>query len=177
MKMKVVAEATALPLCEACCSPFERQRATKRFCSKVCQNNSQRGSRKVEDSLDEAQRSSRHYSRAKWLAHDLYTSPPHMRLGFMAKIIEAARGRDAQLRSILTDPVLLSAGKEDRGLFHRKAPLTYKTISQAADAYCRRFWMHGVKDVIYKECPEPDTGESCRRLTTSTPIRGNLLVD
>lgn len=160
MKAEAVAEEPARPLCEACGAPFERQRSTKRFCSGRCQNNSQRGSRRIADSPEEAQRSSRHYSRAKWLAHDLYSKAPRNRLSFMAEIIEAARDHDAQLRSILSDPVLLSAGREDRGLFHRRAPLTYKTIAQAADAYCRKFWGHGVKAVIYRKCPDPDTGET-----------------
>lgn len=159
-----------LPQCEACASPFQPQRSTRRFCSKACQNNSQRGSRKIVESPTEAQRSARHYQRAKWLAHDLYTIPPNMRLGFIAKIIKAAREHDAQLRSILTDPTLLSAGIADRGLFHRKAPLTYKTIAQAANAYCRRFWGYGIKAVIYNNCPEPETGEVGGGLTTSTLI-------
>ena len=77
----------------------------------------------------------------------------------MASLIDAARTSDAQLRSILTDPLLLSASRETPGLFFRRCPSSYKTISQAADSYCRKFWGHGVRTVIYDRCPEPETGE------------------
>lgn len=66
---------------------------------------------------------------------------------------------DAQLRNILSDPKMLGAGRQDKGMFHRRAPGTYKTIAQAADAYCRKFWGHGVCAVIFKRCPEPEVGE------------------
>jgi hypothetical protein len=147
---------TTCPKCEV---SFLPARSNQQYCTPSCQKNGVRGSRKATESPTEAGRSGRHYQRAKWLAHDIYGLPPNQRLGFMAKLIEAAREHDTQLRSIFTDPVLLSAGREDRGLFHRKAPLTYKTIAQAADAYCRKFWGYGVRRVIYKECPEPETGE------------------
>lgn len=145
--------------CPKCGAEFMPARSNQTYCSTPCRKNATRGSRKTTDSNDERQRSSRHYNRARWLAHDLYALPSNKRLGFMAELIDAAREHDAQLRSILTDPVLLSAGREDKGLFHRRAPSSYKTIAQAAHAYCRKFWGHGVKDVIYRRCPDPETGE------------------
>lgn len=149
--------------CPKCGVDFLPARSNQRYCSRECQKattrNTARGSRKTTESNEERQRSARHYNRARWLAHDLYALPPNTRLGFMAELIEAAREHDAQLRSILTDPVLLSAGREDKGLFHRRAPSSYKTIAQAAHAYCRKFWGHGVKDVVYRRCPDPETGE------------------
>jgi hypothetical protein len=68
----------------------------------------------------------------------------------MAEIIEAAREHDGQLRSILTDPTLLGERARRDGK---------KNIAKAADAYCRKFWGHGVRAVIYQRCPEPPTGE------------------
>lgn len=153
-----------LLLCPHCGEEFSPKRTNQNYCIPTCQKNGSRGSRKIADSNEERHRSSRHYNRARGLAFELYTRPLHLRLGFMAELIEAARDHDAQLRSILTDPILLSAGREDKGLFHRRAPLTYKTISQAAHAYCRKFWGHGVKDVVYKRCPDPETGESTSTL-------------
>ncbi|MFN3723675.1 MAG: hypothetical protein ACK4VZ_11565 [Paracoccaceae bacterium] len=89
----------------------------------------------------------------------------------MAALIDAARVHDAQLRNILSDPRLLGAGREDRGLFHRRAPGTYKTIAQAADAYCRKFWGHGVCAVIFARCPEPETGELDGTEATESRLR------
>lgn len=146
-------------LCPSCQRPFRQRRGNQRFCSRPCQKNATRGSRKVADSFEEKRRSHVHYNRAMWLAHDLYSTRPDQRLGLVASLIEAARTHDAQLRSILTDPTLLNASPDDPGLFFRRCPYTYKTISQAANAYCRKFWGHGVSDVIYKRCKEPDTGE------------------
>jgi hypothetical protein len=93
------------------------------------------------------------------LAAWLYTTPPRDRLGLMSTLIKAAREHDTVLRNILTDPRLLSASPIiDKRLFFRKAPASYRTIAQAADAYCRKFWGHGVKDVVSNKCPEPPTG-------------------
>lgn len=146
-------------LCPSCCNPFQPQRSNQRYCSRPCQKNASRGSRTVADSWEERHRSSAHYTRALRLAYDIYTLRPDKRLGFMASLIDAARTSDAQLRSILTDPLLLSASRETPGLFFRRCPSSYKTISQAADSYCRKFWGHGVRAVIYGRCPEPATGE------------------
>lgn len=152
-------ECPAPDLCPACLTKFTRQRRNQQFCSRDCQKNASRGSRKVSDSWEAKRRSHAHYSRALWLAHDLYTSPPNQRLGFMAEIITAARTHDAQLRGILTDPRLLCASRDSPGLFFRRCPASYKTIAQAADRYCRKFWGHGVRPVIFNRCPEPETGE------------------
>jgi len=157
--------------CPSCMKDFDRanRRADARFCSRTCQRNSARGIRTVAESPELRRRTSEHYSRAKQLAADLYALAPFERLGGMAALIEEARTKSAQLRNILSDPKLLGAGREDRWLFHRRAPGTYKTISQAADAYCRMFWGHGVADVAFKRCPEPETGEADG--TDATDIR------
>lgn len=148
--------------CPTCLQDFDRanRRADARYCSRTCQRNSARGTRTVADSPELRRRTAEHYRRAKQLAVDLYALAPFERLGGMAALIEEARTKCAQLRNILSDPKLLGAGREDRLLFHRRAPGTYKTIAQAADAYCRMFWGHGVVDVIFKRCPEPETGET-----------------
>ena len=141
------------------------------FCSRSCQKNSSRGTRSVAESQELRRRASDHFSRARWLAHDLYALPPSERFGMMAKLIDAARTHDAQLGNILADPNLLAAGREDRGLFHRRAPGTYKTIAQAADAYCRKFWGNSVKAVICNRCPEPETGEVAKTQTPDIRLR------
>jgi hypothetical protein len=108
-----------------------------------------------------------------WLCYDLYRMPPGKRLGFMATIIEAAREHDGQLRVILTDPKLL--GAEWRAGIGKHYPYCcnpeVKNIAKAANAYCRKFWGHGVKAVVYKKCSEPPTGEVMATLPAQSALR------
>jgi len=110
--------------CSSCGLDFDRanRRRDAIFCCRSCQKNSSRGTRSVAESQELRRRASDHFSRARWLTHDLYALPPSERLGMMAKLIDAARTHDAQLRNILSDPKLLGAGREDRGLFHPPTP-------------------------------------------------------
>lgn len=100
-----------------------------------------------------------HYDKAIRLAETLYTMDPSFRLAFMSDLIKLARDGERKLRNILTDPVFLGARPSDEGLFFRRSPASYRTIAQAADAFCRRFWGAGVKSVVTGECPEPPSGE------------------
>ncbi|MBZ4023462.1 hypothetical protein CKO11_13445 [Rhodobacter sp. TJ_12] len=94
------------------------------------------------------------------LAERLYTLPPSQRLGYMQTLIEEARsGASPRLRRVLTMPKLLRASREDRHLFWRRSPESYRTIAQAADRYCRKFWGAGVVAVVRGKVPEPPTGE------------------
>lgn len=145
--------------CPTCRQGFTPRRRDARFCRPLCQQKAARGPRTVTDSPTARDRSARHYATARELAAQLYSLPPDQRLGFMAEVVAAARGGDGKLRAILTDRALLCATKDHRSLFPRRAPGVYFTIAQAADRYCRRFWGHGVKAVVYGEAPEPPTGE------------------
>ena len=157
-------DATGLfPCCPRCGMSFEPRRKDQKFCQRACakaaSRNASRGSRSVADSWSERARCRKHNRRAMELAAWLYTTPPAERLGLMQELIEAAREYDAQLRGVLTDPRLLRASPQEPWLFFRRSPGAYKTISQAADAYCRKFWGAGVATVVHRRCPEPPTGE------------------
>lgn len=150
--------------CPKCEGPFIRARSNQKYCSNRCAKaatrNAARGPRTVADSPELRLRSRRHYGRAMDLAETLYGAPVGERLGIMADLIQAARDHDAELRNILTDPRLLSASpREELHLFFRRSPQSYRTIAQAANAYCQKFWGQGVKAVVADRCPEPPTGE------------------
>ena len=157
------AETAAAPACPHCSTTFAPRRKNQKYCSQPCQkaasHNTARGPRTVAHSPDLRLRSKKHYDTAKRLAEKIYTAPPNKRLGLMSDLIKLARGGDLKLRNVLTDPKLLRASPDDAGLFFRRAPASYRTISQAADAYCRMFWGEGVRAVVTGQCPEPPTGE------------------
>jgi endogenous inhibitor of DNA gyrase (YacG/DUF329 family) len=149
--------------CPKCGLKFVPARSNQMFCSRPCAKaatrNTARGSRNVAESQELRRRAKSHNSRAMGLAAWLYTTPPRDRLGLMSTLIKAAREHDTELRNILTDPRLLSASPlRDKRLFFRKSSGSYRTIAQAANAYCRMFWGHGVKGVVGNKCQEPPTG-------------------
>jgi hypothetical protein len=154
-------DAKVLADCPTCHKGFLPKRNNQSYCSKGCQKNASRGSRLITDSPTERRRTHEHYNRAYWLGGDLYTLPPDKRLGFIAQIIEWARMGDASLRNILTDPKLLKPCKEHNYHHWRKRPKAYRTIAQAADAYCWKFWACSVREVVNNNFPEPATGEVC----------------
>jgi hypothetical protein len=131
-------------ICPTCKSSFEPKRSNQIYCAKSCQNNASRGTRQIEANA----RNRLHYRRALDLAELVYTAPIDQRLGIMKTILEAARDHDAVLRNILRYPGFLKASPEDRYLFHRRAPGSYRTISQAANAYCRKFFGLSVADYL-----------------------------
>jgi hypothetical protein len=133
--------ADTIILCPVCISSFEPKRSNQKYCTMSCQKNASRGSRAAEAKS----RNEKHYGRALDLAELIYTAPINQRLGIMKTILESGRGEDAFLRNILTDPKLLGAAPGDKHLFHRRCPSSYRTISQAADAYCRKFFGLSVK--------------------------------
>lgn len=155
---------TLQTICPKCATDFVQARSNQKYCSSRCAKaatrNVTRGPRTVADSPELRLRARRHYGRAMDLAETLYGAPVGERLGLMAALIKAARDHDAELRNILTDPRLLSASpKENLHLFYRRSPQSYRTIAQAAHAYCMKFWGQGVKAVVADRCPEPPTGE------------------
>jgi hypothetical protein len=101
----------------------------------------------------------RQRKRARELAATLFGIPPCERLGFMKTLIDAARSHDADLKSIFTDQTLLRASPNEPRLFHRRCPWTYRTISQAGNAYCRKFWNASVTEVDRGNVSEPETGD------------------
>ncbi|WP_092063768.1 hypothetical protein [Poseidonocella pacifica] len=109
----------------------------------------------------------RHCAIAAHLSASLYGAPPSERLGVMKRILDCATEQEvgfrgaylddrcdegrptapriwktspADLRRVLTDPKLLAASPTEANLFHRNAPGSYMTISQAANAYTQKFF-------------------------------------
>jgi len=96
------------------------------------------------------------------LAETLYARTlPIERLGFMEALVQIARsGQSPQMRRILTNPSLIYPDPSKAYLFHRRAPRSYCTISQAANRYCRASaWQAGVADVVRGDVSVPETGE------------------
>lgn len=128
-----------LNACPKCNEEFTPKRTNQQYCSSQCQKsasrNTARGPRDTEHQLANAY----HYSRALDLADLLYSAPIGDRLGIMKAILEAAIEHDSGLRRILTDPKLLRANPTEKHLFHRRASGSFKTISQAANAYTQKF--------------------------------------
>lgn len=147
-----MAASTEPRLCPTCGKGFVPRRKDARFCRPLCQQKSSRGPRTIKDSHAERDRNRRHYSRARELADDLYSLPPGQRLGYMRELIAAAREGNTDLRAILTDKAVMCGSS-------RYTPKGRLTIAQAADRYCRAFWGHDVKAVVYGKAPEPPTGE------------------
>lgn len=154
MSVNTAIVATSEATCPKCGKTFTRKRSNQRYCARSCQKaatrHAARGPRNGASSPEVRRLNYVHYMRARWLGHDLYQVKPSERLGFMATVIESARAHDGQLRGILTDPKLLREQSRADGRMN---------IAKAANAYCRKFWGHGVRDVVHKRCPEPPTGE------------------
>lgn len=147
--------------CPVCLSTFPATRPNKVYCSKKCQQNASRGPRNRFESLEERKRNQNHYGRARWLAVGLYQTKPEERLGYMKQLVDSARSGDAQLRNIFTDHKLLHPDNNERWLFYRNCPGQYKTISQAADLYCKKYMYAkgGIREVLRKDYIDPPTGE------------------
>lgn len=158
-------EAAHDPVCPVCKDVFQQNRSNKRYCSPKCRKQHHQKKdraekpRNAQKSPEVAAENRKQRERAKDLARNLYEMPPSCRLGYMKDLIEAARNRDASLRSIFTNPNLLNANRSQPWLFHRRCSVTYMTISQAANEYCKRFWDSSVGPVVKNEVAEPETGE------------------
>ncbi|CUH87085.1 hypothetical protein PH5382_01006 [Phaeobacter sp. CECT 5382] len=139
---------SAAPLCCPQCSvEFHPKRKDKKYCSSKCAKAATRNASRGGRSFEQKVTNEVHYCRARDLADMLYTAPVTARLGIMKAILDAASDHDSGLRRILTDPTFLKASPETPHLFHRRAPSSYKTISQAANAYTQKF--HGISIQTY----------------------------
>ena len=135
-------------------------RPNKIYCSSNCRKRATEMKSNSQFSPTKRRENTEFFERALRLAEELYKTIPSQRLGFMKDLINYARtGNDCELRNILCNPMLLKPNPyTQRFLFYRRSR-EYCTISQAASNYCKRFWRANVKDVIFCNVPEPDTGE------------------
>ena len=141
-------------------------RSNKMFCSSKCRKlfsqQAIRTTTPVNSKNSKCQKREQYelFDKALRLAEILYTLPPCKRLGFMENLILMARsGAHPQLKQILTMPALLQATHKNKTLFWRRAPANYRTISQAANNYCKRFWKRNVIFVMNNPDYQPNTGE------------------
>lgn len=151
--------------CKLCHSSFDG-RANKIFCSNRCRKQSHQHIKRqampqnAQHSKEIRRKQSELFELASRLAERLYTMPVEERLGYMETLINHARG-DSQpdLRRILMLPQLIYARNDEPHKFWRRCPYSYRTISQAADNYCKRFWRKGIVFVIKHPNYYPETGE------------------
>ena len=141
-------------------------RSNKKFCSSKCRKLSSqqtiRTTTLVNSKNSKCKKREQYelFDTALRLAEILYTLPPSERLGFMEHLILMARsGEHPKLKQILKMPTLLKANSENELLFWRHAAANHRTISQAANNYCKRFWKRNVIFVMNNLDYEPNTGE------------------
>ena len=140
-------------------------RSHKKFCSSKCRKQNYQQNDRAIHKLNAASSPTTKrqqlelFDLAMRLAESLYTLPPSCRLGYLEDLIQSARsGENPNLRRILTMPQLLNPKSDEPFKFWRRCPISYFTISQAADKYCMRYWKRGVIFVIRNPTYFPDTG-------------------
>jgi hypothetical protein len=149
--------------CLNCNCAFASRRSDQKYCNANCRKaHWQKTIRAIapinsQSSLSKRRSNLEFFDKSLRLAEELYTLPPQQRLGFMQHLIRDARSGNSQLRNILLNKYLLYA--EERWLFHRRCPESYRTITQGADIYCRSFWGDSVRNVVMGVAEEPETGE------------------
>lgn len=141
-------------------------RSNKKFCSSKCRKLSSQQTIRITTPVNSKNSKCKKreqyelFDTALRLAEILYTLPPSERLGFMEHLILMARsGEHPKLKQILKMPTLLKANSENELLFWRHAAANHRTISQAANNYCKRFWKRNVIFVMNNLDYEPNTGE------------------
>lgn len=154
-----------IAICPHCSAEFAKRRKDQTYCTATCRKltfqkkdraanpqNSQCSQAKKRTNLE-------HFDTALRLAEMLYSLPLDKQLGFIKEIIDQARSGETKLRSILTNPEILYAPISKEKMFYKRLPEWHMTISQAADAYCWKFWNASVVDVVKGKVKEPETGE------------------
>jgi ribosomal protein S27AE len=132
--------------CPQCGSTFMKRRKDQTYCKDTCRKltyqKKDRAANPMNSQSSQAKRRTNleFFDTALRLAERLYTTPPHQRLGFMKHLIDTARSGDKKLQDILTNQYLLRDPNKEKSLYYLRRPTCYKTIAQAADAYCRKFW-------------------------------------
>jgi ribosomal protein S27AE len=151
--------------CPQCGSTFMKRRKDQTYCKDTCRKltyqKKDRAANPMNSQSSQAKRRTNleFFDTALRLAERLYTTPPHQRLGFMKHLIDTARSGDKKLQDILTNQYLLRDPNKEKSLYYLRRPTCYKTIAQAADAYCRKFWGASVANVVKGIADEPEAGE------------------
>lgn len=145
-----------LGLCLHCKATFP-YRSNRKFCSGNCRKSHSRGLRNRTSSATKRREEEEKFDRAQRLGDMLFDMHSRDRLGFVCQLVEEARQGNMLLREVLTCPKLLK--KKARPEYRPRWDPRLPTITQAADAFCRRFWNAPVFDVVLNRVPEPPTGE------------------
>lgn len=150
------------PTCPKCSRQFQPRRSNQRYCGRTCQkaatSHSARGSRQIENS----QRNRDHYVRAAWLSYDVNRMPEAKRQALLCDQVASAKGGNARLRNILTDPKLLGADRASPigKLYPDSRDHAALNIAKLVHRYCRRRWGMGLRQLLEPGCsvvimPEP----------------------
>ncbi len=132
--------------CPNCGIEFQPQRRNQKYCQPNCRKGAyqrkdrQKNPANAKSSPTKRRANTELFDFAKRLAEDLYTMKPSERLGFVKGLIDQARGGNQNVREVLTNQLLLYATVEECPWpFHRRSR-SFRNITQAANAYCRKFW-------------------------------------
>lgn len=138
------------------CAKEYPYKSNKKFCSSNCRKRYSEG--KVNSRLSPRKRVENMMllERAQRLGECYYQTKCPERWGFLKELIDLARsGQDNHLRLILSNLSLLKANRHDPSYFFINGKYHNGNIAKIANAYCRRLWSAGVKDVVYNKVEEP----------------------
>ncbi|MEW2915511.1 hypothetical protein AB1A64_00420 [Ruegeria sp. ANG10] len=151
--------------CPNCGLEFQPRRRNQKYCQPNCRKGAyQQKDRKknpvnAKSSPTKRRGNTEFFELANRLAEDMYSMKPSERLGFMKDLVDQARSGNQKIREVLTNQFILYATVDEYPwLFHRRSR-SFQNITQAANAYCRKFWGTGVLEIILEDVPEPETGE------------------
>lgn len=128
--------------CNACGQSFDAARKNKTYCSDNCRKKKSRNNaREGGDRKFEYLRRREYLTcRARELEELIYSSPPYMRLGHMQQIFRQLLV-DSELRTIVTDPDLLSRPP--------RADMR-QNIARCANSYSQMFFGLSIKTYVSK---------------------------
>lgn len=158
-------------ICPTCQSSFLLGRKDQRYCHANCRKTAYhrrdraKNPRNSQSSRVKYKENADLFDRALRMAETLYTMPPAERLGHMKMLIDEARSGNQAIKDVLSNKFLLDVSYDAYPWLFWRRNRSYLNITQAADAYCRRFWGAGVIDVVKGLVKEPETGEIFEPLT------------
>jgi hypothetical protein len=150
--------------CPKCGAPFDPGPRSRTYCSRSCQRNATRGSRKAADSHAQRQINREDWSLLHWLNETYYGTRPDERLGLLKDWLDLARSSDTRLARALSKPEFFAPEAGDRRAFLRrngKGCSAYPPVPLLADILC--WWLLGrcrVWQWVNGTAPEPDSGEA-----------------
>jgi hypothetical protein len=163
-----------LKTCHQCGSSYTAKRSDARTCSTNCRIKLSRGGRAMNrtESPSKRRREDELFDLHKVLCETYYTMPPMRRPGYLQSLIERAVAGDAQIKAILTNPVLVRShtgrSGELRKRFHFRGSIAYPTLPYEAHRFTMECWgmslfealdnplsLHPAHNQGNPRCPQP----------------------